>query len=81
MTGSVVTSGSTNTIHIFTLEDDRGKLRIVGSSNESASTDKPKEGPQVSLPPTEPSKKHKYSVMLVRSHSAFGSVTDILSPV
>ncbi|VDL41616.1 unnamed protein product [Hymenolepis diminuta] len=81
VTGSVATSGSTNTIHIFTLEDDRGKLRIVGSPNESASTDKPGEGPQDNLPPTEPSRRHKYSVMLVRSHSAFGSVTDILSPV
>ncbi|KAM3187479.1 hypothetical protein ACTXT7_002194 [Hymenolepis weldensis] len=81
VTGSVATSGSTNTIHIFTLEDDRGKLRIVGSSNESASINKPEEGPQDNLPATESSKRHKYSVLLVRSHSSFGSVTDILSPI
>ncbi|EUB62142.1 Pyruvate kinase isozymes R/L [Echinococcus granulosus] len=38
VTGSVATSGSTNTMHIFTLEEEHSKLRIVGSSHEVAAT-------------------------------------------
>ncbi|KAL5965549.1 Pyruvate kinase PKLR [Taenia solium] len=36
VTGSVATSGSTNTMQIFTLEEEHSKLRIVGSANEVA---------------------------------------------
>ncbi|VDM31019.1 unnamed protein product [Hydatigera taeniaeformis] len=39
VTGSVATSGSTNTMQIFTLEEEHSKLRIVGSSNEAAAAD------------------------------------------
>lgn len=36
VTGSVATSGSTNTMQIFTLEGEHSKLRIMGSSHEIA---------------------------------------------
>ncbi|EUB62143.1 Pyruvate kinase isozymes R/L [Echinococcus granulosus] len=41
VTGSVGTSGSTNTIHIFTLEGEHSKLRIVGSSHELSQVESP----------------------------------------
>nr|CDS32447.1 pyruvate kinase [Hymenolepis microstoma] len=68
--GSLATSGSTNTMHIFTLEDEVGKLHFVASPNELVTSGQPDD-----------SKMRRYSVMLARSRSTFGGVNDILSPV
>uniref|UniRef100_A0A5K3EUQ0 Pyruvate kinase n=1 Tax=Mesocestoides corti TaxID=53468 RepID=A0A5K3EUQ0_MESCO len=39
VTGSDATSRSTNTMQIFTLEEEHSKLRIIGSSNELTTTE------------------------------------------
>lgn len=78
VTGSVATSGSTNTIHIFTLEDEHAKLRIVRSSYELGEE---KEATSSFGLSNERPRKHLYSVMLSPAPSSFDGVSDLLSPI
>lgn len=93
VTGSVGTSGSTNTIHIFTLEGEHSKLRIVGSSHELSQVGSPwsMENTAVAFPfPSSVGASRarqafgtgpRYSVMLSRGNSVYGGVNDMLPPL
>ncbi|KAL5965548.1 Pyruvate kinase PKLR [Taenia solium] len=93
VTGSVGTSGSTNTIHIFTLEGEHSKLRIVGSSHELSQVGSPwsMENTAVAFPfpsavgASRARQAHgtgpRYSVMLSRGNSVYGGVNDMLPPL
>ncbi|CDS42637.1 pyruvate kinase [Echinococcus multilocularis] len=93
VTGSVGTSGSTNTIHIFTLEGEHSKLRIVGSSHELSQVGSPWSigSTSAAFPFTSTvgairaqqvsGAGLRYSVMLSRGNSVYGGVSDMLPPL
>ena len=94
VTGSVGTSGSTNTIHIFTLEEEHSKLRIVGSSNELAQVESPwtthngfaftsvTDGTSRARQARQSfGSSPRYSVMLSRGNSVYGGVNDMRVPL
>ena len=96
VTGSVGTSGSTNTIHIFTMEEEHSKLRVVGSSNEpehqvespwtALNTFAFTSGEESATNRAQQARRtfssaHRYSVMLSRGNSVCGGVNDMRVPL
>ncbi|KAM7537674.1 hypothetical protein Aperf_G00000065782 [Anoplocephala perfoliata] len=80
VTGSVATSGSTNTIHIFTLEDEHAKLRIVDSSYKLSELERATLSFDFSNDVEMP-REHRYSVMLSPVSKPFGGIDDMPPPL
>lgn len=96
VTGSVATSGSTNTMQIFTLVDEHSKLQIVGSANKNAEAGIQEGLAGLSMTETEEdldsaedlrliqrarSRPSRFSVMLSTSKGGYGGINDIRVPL
>lgn len=94
VTGSAATTGTTNTMQIFTLEEEHSKLRFVGSSAEVCAPDaqsmvQKSDDNEEDIDALEEmrmlhesqNRRPRFSVMLSSKKTGFGGIGDIRLPL